>query len=76
MLGDKLVDTSLYVIVALWITGFLLTLSLLNIKKVFPKFEESIDLLLLISGNIILITMKLSGLIAVILLVVWYISGY
>ena len=72
MLGDKLFDTSLYVLVALWMTGLLLTLLLLSIKKVFPKFEESIDFILLISRNIILITLKLSFFVAVILLVVWY----
>ena len=71
MLGDKLIDTLLYVIVALWMTGLLLTLSLLNIKKSFPKFEESIDLVLLKSVKMILITMKLSIYIAGILLVIW-----
>jgi hypothetical protein len=72
MLGDKLFDSSLYVLVAVWITGFLLTLSLLYIKKVFPKFEESIDLILLISGKIILIAMELSLLIAIILMAAWW----
>ena len=71
MLGNKFFDTSLYVIVALWIIEFLLMLSLLNIKMSFPKCEESIDLIILISGRIFEITMKLSIYIAGILLVIW-----
>ena len=71
MLGNKFFDTSLYVIVALWIIEFLLMLSLLNIKMSFPKFEETIDLIILTSVRIFEITMKLSIYIAGILLVIW-----
>jgi len=74
MLGDKLLDTLIYVIFALWITGFLLMSSLLVIRKFFPKFEEPLDYILLRSGKILLITMKISVLIAIILLAVWIIS--
>ena len=74
MLGDKLLDTLIYVILALWISGFLLMSALLVIKKLLPKFEEPLDYILLRSGKILLITMKISVLIVIILLAVWFIS--
>ena len=75
MLGDKFFDTSIFVIVALWIAGLLLLFLLTFIKKFFPKFEQSIDYMLFRSGKVILISMKLSLLIATMLLFVWWIAG-
>jgi hypothetical protein len=71
MLGDKLFDIPIYVIVAIWIAGLLLLLTLSLIRKFYPKFEQSIDYILLRSGKIILFTMKLSLFIIVILLSIW-----
>jgi len=75
MLGNPLFDTLIYVIVGLWIICLLLLLSLSLIKKFFPKFEQSVDYVLLRSGKIILITMQISLLVAVILMIVWLITS-
>ena len=75
MLGDNFFDTSIFIIVALWVAGLMLLFSLTFIKKFFPKFEQSIDYILFRSGKVFLNTMKLSLLVTIILLVVWWITG-
>jgi hypothetical protein len=74
MLGDKLFDIPIYVIVAIWIIGLLLLVSLTLIRKIFPKLEQSIDYILLRGGKIFLLTMKLTLLLVFILLIVWLFS--
>jgi hypothetical protein len=76
MLGDKLIDIPVYVIVGILIISLLLLVSLSLIRKFFPKLEQSIDYILLSSGKVILFIMKLSFLIIFILLVGWYLISH